>query len=114
MTSIRGPGLSRPQWPTLLIAVAVAALLGWSIASPAPESAHEPRVAGVAPVAAPHDVSTVARRGPASANEPDIDTAFEEDSGSDGLSDAPFTGPSNNSAIGLGGGSERTRCEIHP
>jgi len=111
MTSIRGPGLSRPQWPTLLIAVAVAALLGWSIASPAPEPTQETRVAGVAPVAAPRSVSTVARHGPASANERDMDTAFEEDTGSDGLSDAPFTGPSHNAAIGLG---RRIRCEIRP
>ena len=113
MTSIRGPGLSRPQWPTLLIAVALAALLGWSIASPAPKPAQDTRaVSAEAPRTALSP--TVARRGPASANEPDIETAFEEDSGSGGLSDAPFTGPSHNSAIGLGRVSERTRCEIHP
>jgi hypothetical protein len=38
-------------------------------------------------------------------NEVDTDTEFEETAGEDGLSDAPFTGPSTNSAIGLGGGA---------
>jgi len=38
-------------------------------------------------------------------NEVDTDSEFEETAGEDGLSDAPFTGPSTNSAIGLGGGA---------
>jgi len=38
-------------------------------------------------------------------NEVDTDSEFEETAGVDGLSDAPFTGPSDNSAIGLGGGA---------
>jgi len=38
-------------------------------------------------------------------NEVDTDTEFEETAGEDGLSDAPFIGPSTNSAIGLGGGA---------
>ena len=38
-------------------------------------------------------------------NETDTDSDFEETAGEDGLSDAPFTGPSTNSAIGLGGGA---------
>ena len=38
-------------------------------------------------------------------NEVDTDSEFEETAGIDGLSDAPFTGPSSNSAIGLGGGA---------
>jgi len=37
-------------------------------------------------------------------NAVDTDSAFEETDGADGLSDAPFTGSSSNSAIGLGGG----------
>jgi hypothetical protein len=37
-------------------------------------------------------------------NEVDTDTEYEESGGEDGLSDAPFEGPSTNSAIGLGGG----------
>jgi len=38
-------------------------------------------------------------------NEVDTDSQFEETAGDDGMSDAPFTGPSTNSAIGLGGGA---------
>ena len=38
-------------------------------------------------------------------NEVDTDSEFEETAGEDGMSDAPFTGPSTNSAIGLGGGA---------
>ena len=38
-------------------------------------------------------------------NEVDTDSEFEETANDDGLSDAPFTGPSTNSAIGLGGGA---------
>jgi len=38
-------------------------------------------------------------------NEVDTDSEFEETAGEDGLSDAPFTGPQSNSAIGLGGGA---------
>ncbi|MHC4819852.1 MAG: VWA domain-containing protein, partial [Planctomycetota bacterium] len=38
-------------------------------------------------------------------NEVDTDSSFEESAGEDGLSDAPFTGPSTNPAIGLGGGA---------
>ncbi|HEX5138940.1 MAG TPA: prenyltransferase/squalene oxidase repeat-containing protein [Planctomycetota bacterium] len=38
-------------------------------------------------------------------NEVDTDSEFEETAGEDGISDAPFTGPSTNSAIGLGGGA---------
>ena len=38
-------------------------------------------------------------------NEVDTDSEFEETAGEDGLSDAPFTGPSDNSSIGLGGGA---------
>jgi hypothetical protein len=40
-------------------------------------------------------------------NEVDTDEEFEES----GLSDAPFEGPSNNSAIGLGGGT-RAGCVV--
>jgi len=38
-------------------------------------------------------------------NEVDTDSEFEETEGEDGMSDSPFTGPSTNSAIGLGGGA---------
>jgi len=38
-------------------------------------------------------------------NETDNDSDFEETMGDDGMSDAPFSGPSTNSAIGLGGGA---------
>ncbi|MHC4342254.1 MAG: prenyltransferase/squalene oxidase repeat-containing protein [Planctomycetota bacterium] len=38
-------------------------------------------------------------------DETDVDQDFEETAFDDGLSDAPFTGPSNNTAIGLGGGA---------
>jgi len=38
-------------------------------------------------------------------NEVDTDSEFEETAGEEGISDAPFTGPSTNSAIGLGGGA---------
>ncbi|MHC4450961.1 MAG: hypothetical protein ACYS0E_12625, partial [Planctomycetota bacterium] len=38
-------------------------------------------------------------------NEVDTDSDFEETAGEDGMSDSPFTGPSTNSAIGLGGGA---------
>jgi len=39
-------------------------------------------------------------------NEVDTDSEFEETAGEDdGMSDAPFSGPSNNAAIGLGGGA---------
>ena len=38
-------------------------------------------------------------------NEVDTDSEFEETAGADGISDAPFTGPSTNSSIGLGGGA---------
>ena len=37
--------------------------------------------------------------------EVDTDSEFEETAGEEGLTDAPFTGPSTNSAIGLGGGA---------
>jgi hypothetical protein len=38
-------------------------------------------------------------------NEVDTDSEFEETEGDDGMSDSPFSGPSTNSAIGLGGGA---------
>jgi len=38
-------------------------------------------------------------------NEVDTDSDFEETAGEEGMSDSPFTGPSTNSAIGLGGGA---------
>ena len=42
-------------------------------------------------------------------NEVDGDAEFEESAGEDGMSDAPFTGPSTNSAIGLAGGAGEHR-----
>jgi len=41
-----------------------------------------------------------------------LDTDFEETAGEDGLSDTPFTGPSTNSAIGLGGGAGGIRRRL--
>ena len=38
-------------------------------------------------------------------NETDNDSDFEETQGEDGMTDAPFSGPSTNPAIGLGGGA---------
>jgi hypothetical protein len=38
-------------------------------------------------------------------NEVDTGSEFEETAGEDGISDEPFSGPSTNSAIGLGGGA---------
>lgn len=38
-------------------------------------------------------------------NEVETSSEFEETAGADGLSDAPFNGPTTNSAIGLGGGA---------
>ncbi len=42
-------------------------------------------------------------------NEVDTDQDFQETMGEDGNSDAPFSGPSTNSAIGLGGGAGGAR-----
>jgi len=42
-------------------------------------------------------------------NEVDTDQDFQESMGEEGNSDAPFTGPSTNSAIGLGGGAGGAR-----
>jgi hypothetical protein len=110
-----------PWWLISAVFHAVILLIMWSITMPLAgvqgvarmqsemaEAMEEPEVPLEEPepeIPEEQIVETIETEELSDHNEVDTDSEFEETAGEDGLSDAPFTGPSTNSAIGLGGGA---------
>ncbi|MGH7163453.1 MAG: hypothetical protein ACREID_08205, partial [Planctomycetota bacterium] len=121
--TIRAAVKNSPWWMISLVVHAIAIIIAWNIkidssqgALAAPLVAHElkemeePEEEEIVEPE-PEKVEEEIQEQPIETeevsdhNEVDTDSEFEETAGEDGLSDAPFTGPSDNSAIGLGGGA---------